>query len=140
MSRDALTDFVETFAGQALGAGCYRTVYAIKGDRSRVIKVERSTTAFCNVQEWNLWQEMHGTGMEKWLAPCISISPCGRMLVQSRTTPIKFEELPKKIPSFFTDLVTYNWGWFAGRPVCHDYGNLLYDFNTTMKKAEWWKT
>ena len=63
------------------------------------------------------------------------------MLVQQYARPARREELPEKVPSFFTDMKVSNWGIYEGRPVAVDYGvNLLIDRGLTnaMKAAEWY--
>lgn len=54
-----------------------------------------------------------------------------------KVEPVKIEELPLKIPTFFTDLKKKNWGRYGENIVCCDYGNSLVNYNNSTKKAEW---
>lgn len=127
--------------GTKLGEGVSRTVYVLKDPyqwgRDRVhesplnlevrspyvVKVERATGRFQNVQEWSVWEWARGVpSLKKWLAPCISISPCGLYLIQQRVEPIRTKELPKRLPKFLIDTHRDNLGILNGRVVCCDYG------------------
>lgn len=106
--------------GDKISYGSARVVFEHANDKARVIKIEDGAQSFQNILEWNIWHEVEGTKLEKWFAPCYQISPSGSALIQARTKKIR--ELPKRLPSFFTDLKTNNFGEFDGRIVCHDYG------------------
>lgn len=129
------------FVGQQIGQGQYRTVYDHLQDTSLVLKVEKPGT-FHNVLEWRTWIESEETNSREWLAPCIDISPNGRILIQKRTGPIGEDQFPLTIPAFLTDLKRSNWGMFEGRPVAHDYGmNLLMSdglFSKRKRKGAFW--
>lgn len=114
-------DLFDMVAGPKLGSGVSRVVYECYMRPRSVIKFENART-FQNVQEWQVWHEVQGTAYEKWFAPCYEISKCGRILIQGKTRPFKPGEVPKKVPSFFTDMKIGNWGMYKGKPVCHDYG------------------
>lgn len=141
MNDDQTREFVRCFLGEQLGSGVYRTVYEHRWDNRYVIKVANADREdnFANVYEWDLWQNARETKMAVWLAPCISISPCGLVLVQRRTSHIwNASELPEHIPKFFTDTKVANWGKLGKRVVCHDYGNnLATNVIVGMKKARW---
>ena len=106
--------------GTLLGNGAYRNVYELKLNPTYVIKYERTRT-FCNAQEWLIWQEVQGTDLERWFAPCHLISQDGAFLIQQRTKPVS--KLPAELPDFFADLKPENFGRLNGRLVAHDYGN-----------------
>lgn len=112
-------DWLGMIAGERIGRGMYRDVYATTGTEY-VYKVETKDGCFCNVYEWEIW---HAASKEvkKWLAPCVDISSNGIVLVQKRVIPIR--KLPPRIPHFLTDAKLSNWGEYNGRPVCCDYGN-----------------
>lgn len=135
-----LHDFVELFCGEKLGEGVGREVYVYALDETKVIKVETTAHSFQNITEWQVWQEVQHTQYAKWFAPCHWISPCGIVLIQSRTQPVK--KPPEKIPNFFTDLKAENYGRLKGRFVCHDYGLNLLVANglgrVRMRKWEFW--
>lgn len=130
MSRD----FANLFLGRLIGKGMSRQVFEHAFDDSLVIKMEAMEPSgrFQNVEEWETWRRMKECNhVARWLAPCVAISPCGRWLVQKRTTPLAAAHLPTRIPIFFTDLKAANWGEYEGRPVCHDYGmHLMHSVGT----------
>lgn len=133
-------DFFRTFAGKQIGFGCYRRVYELIIDPSLVIKIEDEARSFNNIQEWDVWNRIKDTEHAMWLAPCKVISPCGTILLQKRTDIISYKDLPKSIPEWITDIKPDNWGYFEGRPVCHDYGfNLLMErgFSKKVRKVDW---
>lgn len=133
-------DLVTSLIEKRIGSGSARDVYAILR-MPYVLKLEKAGS-FQNVMEWEMWKEAKGTPMEKWLAPCVSISTSGRALVQHRTAPACGRAYPDKIPTIFCDSKTQNWGVINDRFVCHDYG---YNYaiergikGIRMKKAPWW--
>lgn len=134
-------DLFMLIMGQHLGSGAARTVVRNDLNSHQVLKFETEGTFFQNVMEWKVWQSVQGTKWEPWFAPCVAISPNGIVLVQQYARPARREELPEKVPSFFTDMKVSNWGIYEGRPVAVDYGvNLLIDRGLTnaMKAAEWY--
>jgi hypothetical protein len=116
-------DLMNLMCGNLLGSGQYRHVYSGKQDASLVFKYERTFERCCNRAEMELWVEMQDHPLGKWLAPCVALSPDGTWLIQRRTEPLQFSQLPEKIPKIFCDAKIENWGMFEGRVVCHDYGN-----------------
>lgn len=119
------------FVGDKLGSGSFRNVYAMIGDKSKVIKVEYSGRDFCNVHEMAVWKKVEATPIEHWFAPCHQIDLVGISMIQSRTVPFECEAdfiaavkatPTKKIPGFFDDVHFGNFGMLEGRIVCHDYG------------------
>lgn len=120
-----------------IGRGTTREVYSFLFDPRYVVKYEHSVGTFCNVNEFRTW-EYSGGDMQKWLAPCIALSPCSRYLIQARTTPCKAEDLPRLVPAFFTDKGLPNFGWYEDRIVCHDYGYTIPNYSMRMIKANWW--
>lgn len=130
-------DLAHTFLGNVLGSGVAREVYECAHDPQFVVKMENVAQSFQNVAEWYVWFDIKDTKWKKWFAPCQRISPCGTVLIQEKTEPI--DVLPKKVPSFFTDLKRDNWGLLDGQPVCHDYGTmkLINIIVPKMIKATW---
>lgn len=122
MEIEYSNDMLNLFCGKLLGEGTYRKVFEMRLDPSMVVKRD-SGANWSNISEWQLYSELHDTPIGKWMAPCWHISPMGLWLVQARTTPILFSDLPKEVPAIFADTKQANWGWFEGRAVCHDYGN-----------------
>lgn len=120
-------EFFYAMCGECLGDGVSRTVFEYLPDKSCVVKLEHATRSFQNVMEWDLWQQHSagkGTSTLKWLAPCVSISESGNVLVQKRTKPVPWTwKLPKLAPNVLcADMKRENWGIYRRRLVCHDYG------------------
>lgn len=135
-------DFFLMCAGEKLGRGASREVFEWKLDPNYVVKIELAKQSFSNAMEWDVWSRVQGTDIEKWFAPCLSISDCGTVLLQKKTSARLEGEYPRKIPRFFTDTKYRNFGFIGDQLVCHDYGiNLLMEhgMNEKLKKAEWWK-
>ena len=134
-------DFFRIMTGKWLGGGVGRGVYVLGTDPSLVVKIETRSRSFQNVAEWQVWDEVReNDDAGKWFAPCHYISPCGVVMIQSRTKPLDKSRFPDKMPSFFTDLKYQNFGIFDGRVVAHDYGfhRFIYLGSTArMRVAEW---
>lgn len=134
-------DLLRFCFGNKIGEGAYRAVYDFDFKKGTVIKV--ATDERANIIEWNIWQACKSVpAYRKWLAPCIDISPCGHYLIQKKIKPVRpSDKLPKQLPTFFDDIKRNNWGWLAGKLVCHDYQFLerIIDisFNAGNRKAEW---
>lgn len=128
--------------GRKLGSGAFRDVFVCAFDTSLVLKIQRDPNNFDNVIEWETWQAYGGDDrIGNWLAPCVSISASGDILIQARTYPAL--EFPKELPSFLTDFKTGNYGTIGTgkkkRFVCHDYGNIVVPkLNPKLRKANWW--
>lgn len=120
-------DLVRMICGDYLGGGVARRVFAHGLDPRLVVKVEVQSCSFQNIAEWHAWEDVQHTKWADWFAPCHYISPCGTVLLQSRTKPAGRAFIyPKRLPNFFTDLKPANVGLLKGRLVVHDYGlNLL---------------
>jgi hypothetical protein len=129
--------------GDLIGEGQYRKVYVCAYDPSLVVKEELGSRSFCNIREWDLWNDAKNFGeIKKWLSPCIKISSCGIYLIQKRTTAAEHSKYPAKIPEWLLDTKYQNWGKLGKDIVCHDYGNnsaLLTGITSSkLKKATWW--
>lgn len=158
-NRLRLSDIEGLFLGKPIGGGIDRNVYALKetsawGWRHKitqapevddeecrhVIKVQKGHTGyFQNVAEWLLWETARATRLARWLAPCVAISPCGLYLIQRRVEPLRRRDLPKRMPTFLSDLKRENFGMLEGKVVCCDYG-LGVDagaIKTKLRKARW---
>lgn len=141
-------EFFDHMVGDLLGSGADRTVFECAMDKTCVVKLGTTRGSFQNVHEWDLWQQHtagKGTAVVNFLAPCVSISHSGNVLIQKRTKPVPFDwKLPKRIPVILTDLKRENWGIYKGRLVCHDYGrhDAIWAASRAkpdgnMKNAEW---
>lgn len=118
-------DLYDTFVGKRLGKGIDREVFVCKSDPTCVIKIETEARSFQNIMEWELWLSLvPDSPIYDWIAPCVSISPCGTILIQKRTEPINSKTFPEKIPTWAADVKLENWGLLDGKPVMHDYGYL----------------
>jgi len=119
-----LSDALFAFVGEFIGRGQFRCVYEFTLDpKNWVVKTEFADRSFANITEWQLWQDVKDTPGAKWFAPCRWISPGGTLLIQARTKPLK--DQPAKIPWYFTDRKTENFGTYKSRLVCHDYAMTL---------------
>lgn len=140
-NRVVESDFFQLICGEMIGKGSFRQVWSCLIDPSVVIKIENGAGSFSNIHEWDVWcdAEDRGDEIRKWFAPCVSISPCGSVLVQKRTRPAR--KYPDMIPAFMADTKRQNFGMYGRNFVAHDYGNhRLYNsgFTKRMKKADWW--
>lgn len=136
-SKTVCRDGFNMLLGRFIGSGSYRKVFHSRIDASVVIKVETESGHFANIMEWEVWNQVEHSPAGKFFAPCISISPCGIVMIQAKTTPVSIKDLPKKVPGFVSDITPRNWGWYKGRVVCHDYGNILVEQSSALKKAKW---
>lgn len=133
-SNEAIShDLIRSLCGAHLGAGIHRTVYEYNLDPDKyVIKLQPCNNG-TNRREYDLWNEIKWyTGkldyVKKWFAPCVWISPNGRVLVQRRTkviSPKDHHKLPDKIPAFLTDTKYANLGFIGKQLVSHDYAMVL---------------
>lgn len=127
--------------GKQLGQGVYRKVFECRLDPTLVVKVEDEATGiFCNVLEWQNWVDWRDVpNVAKWLAPCVSISPNGAVLLMKKATKIGANEvLPSRLPHFISaDLKAENFGWFEGRLVKVDYPGLRADLPKRLTKVDW---
>jgi hypothetical protein len=136
--------------GRVLGEGQNRTVYEHKFDSSVVIKMDTGDGRwFQNVAEWLVWDAVKDTAHAKWFAPCVTISECGKVLVQRRT--VRAINHPEQVPAYMCDLKINNFGILVPRAntdeeerfVCHDYGLLTRMLRTgaskRMTNAQWWQ-
>ena len=134
-------DLRALFCGKSLGEGISRQVFACCNQKpDAVIKFETDAHSFQNVMEHEVWTEVRHTEHAKWFSPVLDISPNGVILLMRRTKPLTRDQLPERMPSFFTDLGMTNFGLLDGQIVCHDYGlNLLMSMGLSkrMRKADW---
>ena len=135
-------DLIELAVGKPMGEGISRKVYEWLPDPTLVAKVECRRQSFANIEEYHVWQAVEETKAAEWFAPVVQLAGHGSILLQRRTKPVTMDQLPARIPSFFTDLKVGNFGMLDGRIVCHDYGvNLLREKSMTIRlvKADWWE-
>jgi hypothetical protein len=122
-NRHISEELFQLCTGDLIGEGEYREVYEWQGsDTGEVIKFEQNARCFQNIMEWETWCHVMDKPIAKWFAPCISISPCGSILIMKRTEKLAEDLYPKKIPNFFTDTKFSNYGMLDNQFVCHDYG------------------
>ncbi|ABF63541.1 hypothetical protein TM1040_0808 [Ruegeria sp. TM1040] len=138
--RPVQGDVFRMLCGEMLGSGAAREVFECAYDPSLVVKIENAAGSFQNIAEWQMWWDaQHIPHAAEWLAPCVSISPCGIVLIQKRTTPAK--RYPEKLPAWLTDTKRTNYGMIGKRFVCHDYGVHLMcnsGLSKRKRKVEWW--
>lgn len=135
-------DAFNLLCGRKIGYGMTRQVFECNIDKKYVVKVENDEprSHFQNIMEWMVWRRVCGTDIEKWFAPVHEMSPDGRLLLMHRTTPVSGMHMPNKMPSFFTDFKSSNYGLLNGKVVCHDYGShLLMERGMTksLKTVKW---
>lgn len=135
-------DAFNLLCGEKLGSGSFRDVFLCAVDHSLVVKVEHGSREedwrqFHNFREWLFWESEYEKSVRKWLAPCIKLSPDGRLLLQKRVEPLRPHEYPKKLPAFMTDLRINNLGWFEGRVVACDYAYTTQTSDSTLKNVKW---
>lgn len=122
-----LNDAMYWLCAQELAQGQYRVAFIYGPNPKWVLKYEKGNSEvpdqFCNVTEYQIWNELKDTPIRKWLAPVHGISPCGIWLLQDRCQPMEKSDRPKRVPEFLCDMKPENWGMLRGRPVCFDYGN-----------------
>lgn len=140
----ATQDLLRFCLGDFIGSGDYRMVFEWSFKPNTVVKYCDAEDCQANWTEYSIWESVKGTKNEKWFCPVLGISPCGRFLLMKKAKPIKAtDKFPKKIPNFFTDTHTGNFGWIGKRLVCTDYQfihrALDISFNTKMRNAEWIK-
>lgn len=141
MDKQAAVDLVNLVCGEQIGRGAYRTVFEYRLNPAWVVKHDTRDNN-SNVFEHATWHELADTPLGNWLAPVEWISKDGYWIIQSKTEPIRRDELPSKVPAIFCDLKLENWGMLDGRPVCHDYGNsmlfvLARSFGGRLRRANW---
>ena len=133
-------ELFDLVAGKKMGSGCFRDVYLYRKDTDLVIKVAKDDEdRKHNLMEMAIWEEIQDTKYAKWFAPCVAVSGAGKYLVQKRakTGPVKF--YPKRLPAFFTDLHTGNYGWIKDQFVCFDYAyfNLTKGLSGKLVAVKW---
>lgn len=115
-------ELLGTLLEDRIGRGVSREVFSLVGSETLVAKVERPGLGhWANIMEFRAWNDLKGTWLEPWLAPCRALSLGGALLIQARTSPLPYSMYPEKVPDAFTDLKPENFGLFEGRVVCHDY-------------------
>lgn len=137
------SDLIRMFIGEKLGSGSYRSVYAFNPNPEKyVIKVEPRSTE-CNANEFLIWDEVSGlinslAWVKDWFAPVLWMSPDSKILIMERTFRTN-KEKPSKVPDFFMDVKSDNFGWIGDKYVCHDYGfiNRFIHYQKKFRKANW---
>jgi len=131
-------DSFNLLCGELLGSGISRYVYECTIDPSLVVKVESSESRrFANVFENAFWVDyQYMPKVAAWLAPCVKLSPDGRVLLQKRCQPLPHDYvLPEKLPAFLTDHKRGNFGLYQGRLVCVDYAMTTLNPSMVLRKA-----
>lgn len=137
---DAASEALALLQGDPVAFGSTREVYLCKINPAWVVKVE-DPAQFQNAIEWLTWQQIRTTPHARWFAPCLHISPGGRVLIQARTTPAEHGRYPREVPAFFDDTKRSNFGLLDGRIVCHDYGVthlVKRGLTSRLVAAKWW--
>tara|TARA_B110000503_G_scaffold108036_1_gene161522 strand:- start:213 stop:668 length:456 start_codon:yes stop_codon:yes gene_type:complete len=137
---ELLISCLDLLCGDFIGSGIARDVYVYAMNSNYVVKIDNSDDSGHNFNEYNVWTNVvNQPKYAKWFAPILWSSSDHRIIVQKKTKPIT--QLPKELPSFFTDLKLDNFGKIGSQFVCHDYAftsDLLISkgFNSRMKKVK----
>ena len=133
---DQLRELAEFVLGKRLGGGMSREVFLNRADNNTVIKVENYADHKQNVMEWLVWNQFQNVkGIGKWLCPCHSMSHSGTFLVMERARDLEPHEMPKRVPSFISDVKLENFGMLNGKVVLRDYGTITLALGVKMVKT-----
>lgn len=117
-----MQDLVRFCLGDFINRGQSRIVFEWSFRPNTVVKFCSADDCQSNWTEYAIWESVKDTKNAKWFCPVIDISPCGRFLLMEKARAITNEDkLPKKLPNFFTDIHTGNFGYIDDRLVCIDY-------------------
>ena len=135
-------DLLRMCIGDFISAGEYRTVFDWNLKKGVVVKYCHKQDQSPNFIEYAIWQSVKGTKYEKWFCPVLGISPCGNFLLMKKVRPLKeTDKLPKKMPNFFSDIHTGNFGWIGNQLVCIDYQFISramdLSFNAGLRDVDW---
>ena len=126
-------ELFEFIFGECIGNGASRAVYVFNPNPKYVIKVQVDNMPGYNknLREYELWNRMNWDeemeDIKKWFAPVKLLSRHNRLLLQPRCEPLPKARIPKKVPHFFRDLKSDNWGLLNNKVVCFDYGTVDFD-------------
>lgn len=119
----AILDANAYFFGPLIGEGDHRRVYEVRGTDAYVFKVAKDACLWANFAEYDLWEAVKNTTLEKHFAPCHSMSPGGRILCMRRADRLaRPSEVPRLLPRFISDTHRNNIAMMGGKPVIIDYG------------------
>jgi hypothetical protein len=134
-------ELADMMFGEFIGQGMSRSVYQHRFYNDLVFKIEDLGSSkiyeFQNAVEWQNWNFIQHSAIEKYFAPCRKISDNGKILIQERVEPIL--KIPKNFPRIFNDMRLCNFGKYKGRVVLCDYGYGGLDVPTLCKKLKRWK-
>jgi len=74
-----------------------------------------------NLREWEIWESF--PELHKWLVPCVSISECGKYLVQIRGEKSKKNPRVKFAKMFKHNRKQNSWVIIGGKVKCCDYAD-----------------
>jgi hypothetical protein len=140
----SITTFKNKFCGDIIGSGVYRKVYEFLPNNKFIVKVQPAP-AFQNQLEYMIWREIKGNyWYNRWFAQVLWMNEKGTILVMRKARPVRNQNHPTyksmKIPHFFSDIHSGNYGWIGKRFVCFDYGNtpITKGWNLLrMRKLKW---
>lgn len=129
--------------GEYIGSGSFRDVYGHATNPNWVVKIQRNPGEFSNVIEYEIWSTVaYSEEHKKWFAPIHWMSDNGKVIIQERVRPITdINEVPDKIPHYFTDIKKENFGFIGNQLVAVDYDYSLIRFanaalTTKMRSAK----
>ena len=125
-------DAIDLLCGQKIASGQFREVFDCTLMPGYVVKVEKDSSTFHNIREFEVWQAVQYTEHSAAFAQVHIMSSNGRILVMEKTQRPGLKEWPDKIPAYFTDIKRENFGMsmlkdpktgiISNKFVCHDYG------------------
>ena len=143
-------DAIDLLCGKKISEGQFRTVFECTLMPGYVVKVEKDSSSFHNIREFEIWEAVQHTKHSAAFAQVHMMSSNGRFLVMERTQRPGHNDWPDKVPAYFTDLKRENFGMSmlpdpkTGKPsnrfVCHDYGcHLLLEkgMTTALRRVTW---
>ena len=139
---DIALGLLDLVVGEQIGEGSFRAVYQHATNPDWVVKIQKPSDSFNNVTEYEIWCLVKDTDYKHWFAEVHWISDNGKVIIQQKVNKLKNKsQVPNKIPHFFTDVKSSNFGLIGNQLTCHDYDYSLIRFadvglNNRMKSAK----
>lgn len=143
-------DAIDMLCGKLIGEGSTRKVFECTLMPGYVVKIEKDSSSFRNIAEFDVYSAVKGTDHEKYFAKIHLMSSNGRILIMEKTVPPGPNDWPEMLPPYISDRHTGNFGMIRLKNVktgkhlwhfvCHDYGhNQMLEFGLTKRltKVEW---
>ena len=111
---------------QKLAEGTTREVY-LNVETGLVHKLQKSCRReYANMNEVLIWEAVKGTSKEKHFLPVLSWDKYKREIVVPFSEDVEAKDLQSQdmIPVYWEDRFLHNLGWYKGRVVIRDYGDM----------------